>query len=305
MHFNRPKFLICLTLLSFFSCQKDVIQYNVVCEHAVEPTFKPYESPINVALVLGGGGVRGMAHVGVLEVLEEEGIPIDLIVGCSAGSLIGALYCHFPCADYVKSVLMTKKRKDFYTLNIFKIKFGIFHRKPFIHFMNQQIGCKKFEELKLKLAVVATDLLTGDLVVFNRGLINPTVHASCAIPFCFSPVKYDDRSLIDGGVSCPIPVQVARDLGAKIVIAVNIEAEIDDVKPVHLIDIAMRSAHIKHYHHTKFCLSGADVLIRPKVGHIGTFDEGRNQELYEAGKFAARKAMEQIKLALMACPLRN
>lgn len=302
MHINFSKCFTFILLITFFSCQKDVIQYNVVCEHAVDPTFQPYDSPIRVALVLGGGGVRGMAHVGVLEVLEQEGIPIDLIVGCSAGSLIGALYCNFPCADYVKTVLMSKKRKDFFSLNIFKIKFGIFHRKPFIHFMNQQIGCKKFEELQLKLAVVATDLLTGDLVVFNKGLINPTVHASCAIPFCFSPVKYDHRSLIDGGVACPIPVKVARDLGAKIIIAVNIEAEIDDVRPVHLIDIAMRGARIKHYHHTKFCISDADILIRPKVGHIGTFDEGKNLELYEAGKLAARRAIEKIKLALMTCP---
>ena len=298
MFLNTHLFFIVTSVLLLTSCQRQAYFYSVMSNHSRFPsTFERYQHPIEVALVLGGGGARGMAHVGVLEVLQKEGIPIDLIVGCSAGSLVGALYANCKDAEQVKSLLIRKKRKDFVSANLLNFKFGLFHRKPFICLMNNCLGDKKFEDLEIPLVVVATDLCGGKLVSFNKGPIVPTVHASCAVPFYFSPIKYDNRTLVDGGVADPIPVQVARDLGAKIVIAVNIEASLEGNYSFNLIDVAVRSAEIKHMQHGRLCMEDADVIIRPDVGHVGIFEE-KNIELYEAGKQAAEKALPLIKRAL-------
>jgi NTE family protein len=289
-------FLIVLTSLCIFleGCQTPVCRgKETIPDHTL--TINTYPTPVRVAVVLGGGGARGMAHVGVLEELENANIPIDLIVGCSAGSIVGALYANNPDIQYVKNTLMKKKRKDFFVTNFFRSRFGFFHRKPFICFTNQQLGCKNFEDLTIHLAVVATDLLTGELVTFNSGPVSPPVHASCAVPVCFTPINYGGRFLVDGGVADPVPVQVAQDFGAEIIIAVDIGPQLNNIPPENLFQVGVRSAFIKHISQSNISVKGADFVINPGVGHIGMFDEDCNEELYLSGKNATKEIIPELK----------
>jgi NTE family protein len=253
------------------------------------------QHPVRVALVLGSGGARGMAHIGVLEELEEAQIKIDLIVGCSAGSLIGALYADHPHAESLMAMTMHRKREDFFELDWWRCRYGIMHRKPFIEFINSTIGNKTFEQLKIPLIVVATDLCRGEKVCFASGPIAPTIHASCAVPFCMCPVKYNGRVLVDGGVIDPVPVSVAKQFNPALIIAVDISSPLDVYdEPGHLFDIATRSAEISRKEHTRLCTQGADILIQPNVGDTGMFEDECNGDLYFEGRRAAREALPRI-----------
>ncbi len=251
--------------------------------------------PVRIALVLGSGGARGMAHVGVLEELERAHIQIDLIVGCSAGSVIGALYADNPQAESIMAMTLHRKRHDFLELCWWRCRYGFMHRGPFIDFINTTLASKTFEELKIPLVVVATDLCKGEKVCFASGPIAPTIHASCAIPFCMCPVRYNGRILVDGGVIDPIPVSVAKLFNPDLIIAVDISSPLDGYdSPGHLFDIAKRSAEISHQEHSRLCGLGADITIRPDVGQAGIFDDECNATLYQAGKQAAIEALPAI-----------
>lgn len=298
-HFPKQlSFILFLSFaLLFQSCQQKVCRGNFTISES-HLSVVEYPSPIRVAVVLGGGGARGMAHVGVLEELERAGIPIDLIVGCSAGSIVGALYANNPDIEYVKCTLIKKKRKDFFITNFFKSRFGFFHRKPFICFTNRELGCKHFEDLQIPLAVVATDLISGELVTYNTGPVSPPVHASCAVPVCFTPISYDGRYLVDGGVADPVPVQVAKDLGAEIIIAVDIGPTLNNIPPDNLFQVGVRSAFIKHICQSRVSVKDADFVIYPGMGHVGMFDEDCNEDLYLSGKSAAQAIIPAIKKTL-------
>lgn len=257
--------------------------------------------PVRVALVLGSGGVRGMAHVGVLEELELADIKIDLIVGCSAGSVIGALYADHPNAEALTAMTMHRKREDFLELCWWRCRYGFMHRGPFIEFINCTLGDKTFEDLKIPLVVVATDLCRGEKVCFASGPVAPTIHASCAVPFCICPVRYNGRILVDGGVIDPIPVSVAKLFNPDLIIAVDIGCLLEAYEgPGHLFDIAKRSAEISRMEQTRLCLEGADIVIHPDVGTTGMFDDECNSDLYYEGRKAARAAIPAILEALRA-----
>lgn len=294
------KLLLFMTLLCLFAgC----------CPHKYVPKGEPPPLPpicvpekIRVALVLGGGGVRGMAHVGVIEELEKAGVCFDLIVGCSAGSIVGALYADCPCSEHIKEAVSKIKSNSILDINIWECRYGLSQGRSLHKVICEYLDAETFEELQVPLVVVASDLYSGELVPIGSGDLEKAVQASCSIPFLFVPQEHLGRILVDGGVINPVPVQVAKDLGAEIVIAVDLCELLPTTFPTNLFQIATRSAEIAFTWQNQTCTKGADVIIRPKMCGVGTFNDCMKPLLYEAGKEAAREALPRIQALLAKTP---
>lgn len=279
-----------------------------MCPRTYIPNGEPSELPpfyvpekVRVALVLGSGGVRGMAHVGVLEEFERAGIHFDLIVGCSAGSIVGALYADNPNAEYIKEAVYKIRTNSILDLDFWHCRYGISQGRSMRKILNQYLEAECFENLQIPLVVVATDLNSGELVPMGSGELVKCVQASASIPFIFVPIEHHGRILVDGGVVNPVPVRVARDLGAEIVIAVDLCELLPTNFPTNLFQIANRSTEIIFLWQNERCVRGADVIIRPKMCDIGTFNDKKKWEIYEAGKVAAREAIPRIRELISEC----
>ncbi len=271
------------------------------------PDENPPETPsfyvperIRVALVLGSGGVRGMAHVGVIEELEAAGIPIDLIVGCSAGSIVGALYADNPSAEAIKCAVWKLRTNSLLDINLWTCRYGLSKENSMHQVLDDHLCAETFDQLRIPLVVVAADLHSGELVPMGSGDLVQSIQASCSLPFVFVPCKYMGRVLVDGGVINPVPVKVARDLGAEIIIAVDLCELLDQTVPSNLIEILTRSAEIAFMWQNETCTKHSDVIVRPKTCGCGTFSEDRKAELYWAGKRAAKEMIPRIKGLLKA-----
>jgi NTE family protein len=249
---------------------------------------------IRVALVLGSGGVRGMAHVGVIEELVAAGIPIDLIVGCSAGSIVGSLYADNPDVSNLKRAVWGMRSNSLLDIDIWECRYGLSQGKSMCRIFDKYLTARTFEELKIPLVVVASDLHSGELVPLGSGDLVKAVRASCSIPFVYVPCDYLGRILVDGGVVNPVPVKVAHDLGANIVIAVDLAELLDKTFPTNLFQVATRSAEIAFMWQNEVCTRKADVIIRPKTCGVGAFNDELKALIYEAGKRAAREQIPRI-----------
>lgn len=277
------------------------------CPHKFVPNQSPPPLPpvyvperIRVALVLGSGGVRGMAHVGVLEELEAAGIPIDLIVGCSAGSIVGALYADNPNASEIRSAVWKIKTDSFLDIDLLRCRYGLSQGNTLRNVLNEYLGAGAFEQLKIPLIVVASDLYTGELVPIGSGDLIKAVQASCSIPFVFVPCEHMGRVLVDGGIINPVPVKVAWDLDAEVIIAVDLCELLPTTFPTNLFEVVTRSAEIAFMWQNESCTKKADVVIRPKTCGVGTFNDKMKLQIYEAGRQAAREKIPQIRDLLNA-----
>ncbi len=249
---------------------------------------------VRVALVLGGGGFRGLSHVGVLQALEEANIPIDLIVGCSAGAIVGSLYADTPNASYVRKIVTPLRAWDLLDINVLYARYGLVQGRSLSRFLTSHLSCHYFEELQIPLCIVATDIMAGNLACFTAGPLIPPVRASCAVPFIFSPVYLYKRWLVDGGVIDPVPVKTAKEYGATIVIAVDLCRLLPRTCPNNLFGIAARATEIALSLHSANCVEGAEIVIRPELGDMGIFDDCNPDHVYEAGYRAAYKVLPQI-----------
>lgn len=272
------------------------------CPHRYIPRPNPDPLPsfyvpekIKVALVLGSGGVRGMAHVGVIEELVKAGIKIDLIVGCSAGSIVGALYAHNPNVEAVKNAIWHLRTESILDFDLLKCRYGLSQGRSMQFVLDKYLDAENFEDLNIPLVVVASDLYTGELVPMGSGDLEKAVQASCSIPFIFVPREHMGRILVDGGVINPVPAKVARDLGAQIVIAVDLCELLPRTFPTNLFQIATRSAEIEFMWQNEVCTKCADIIIRPKTCGVGTFNDKMKRLLYNAGKHAAKEQIHHIK----------
>jgi NTE family protein len=265
------------------------------------PSFYVPEK-IRVALVLGSGGVRGMAHVGVLEELEAAGIPIDIIIGCSAGSIVGALYADNPDACAIKEAVSKIKTASVLDFDVWQCRYGLCQGRSLLRVIDKYIGAECFDELKIPLVVVASDLNSGELVPMGTGRVENAVVASCSIPFMFVPCEHMGRILVDGGVVNPVPVKLAKDLGADIVIAVDLCELLTRTFPTNLFEVAERSAEIAFMWQNESCSHCADVIIRPKTCDVGTFADDKKELLYQAGRKAARDVMCVIQQKIAEIP---
>ena len=284
-----------------------VVLSSCGCPHRFKPQDNPPPLPcfyvpenIRVALVLGSGGVRGMAHVGVLEELEAAGIPIDLIVGCSAGSIVGALYADNPCVAAIKEAVWKIKSASLLDLDIWQCRYGLCQGRTLRKVLHKHLHSENFDQLQIPLIVVASDLHTGELVPIGGGCVEKAVQASCSIPFIFVPSEHMGRILVDGGTVNPVPVKVAHDLGSDIIIAVDLCELLPQTFPNNLFEVVTRSAEIAFMWQNESCSHHASVIIRPKTCDVGTFNDSMKSQLYEAGKRAAREKIPEIKEKLAA-----
>ncbi|MBI1976800.1 MAG: patatin-like phospholipase family protein [Candidatus Omnitrophica bacterium] len=249
-----------------------------------------------VALVLGGGSARGLAHLGCLQVLEREGITCDLVVGASIGSLLGAIYAlGIPLAKAEKRALRTDWR-DIVKLRI--SKFGLSDGRGLEQIIREEIEDKKFEDLKIPLAVVTTDIERGEEVVFTSGPLSKVILASCSLPGIFAPVRIGDKLLLDGGIKHTVPVGVARRLGATFVIACDVGFCVRTGKIQNVFQILVQAFQIKGQELNYYQSMTADVVIRPDLKDIDQASFHRGKEAMDAGVKATEEAMAELKRKL-------
>lgn len=258
------------------------------------PWIEPPDGQVKVALVLGGGGSKGLAHLGVLNELEAAGIHPDLIVGCSSGGIVGALYADDPHVKRLESLLINLKKSDLIDFSFFASKFGLVKGDSLRNFLDKELKAKTFEELKIPLVVVATDLKTGELIELGGGEITPALVASAAVPGVFKPVEYLGRYLVDGGVANPIPVEVAQKYHPKVIIAVDVGENLSSEDPLHFFGIARRGVSISHRKLSAYVTREADVLIDMHFQDLGLFTDSFNQEIYDHGRKKTQEALPKI-----------
>lgn len=266
------------------------------------PQPREIKKPVKVALVLGSGGARGIAHVGVLEELEKANIPIDLIIGCSAGSIVGALYADSKCTENLKEVFLTLKTNYLIDFNLCAARYGLCQGRSLRWFLEENLDAENFEDLKLPFFAVTTDLYSGELVPIGGGPIVPAVEASSSIPFIFAPVSLHGRVFVDGGVVDPCPVRVAKHFEPDIIIAVELCNLLPPRFPTNLFGVATRSMEIVFLWQSEDCIRNADVVISPECGDIGCFDDKYHEEIYQAGRKAAIEMIPKIKELLAKGP---
>lgn len=257
-----------------------------------------------VGLALGSGAAKGYAHIGVLTVLEKEGIPIDMIAGTSAGALIGALYAQGRTTNEIKSLIIDLGRKRLTLLTDLALpKTGLIRGRKIEDTLRSIMGDIEFGDLKMPFACVATDIITGEEVVIKQGLVWEGVRASVSIPVLLAVARREGRYLVDGVLTNPVPVSVLREMGADFIIAVNtITDRSKSLKPVskkpNIFSVIMQTIHIVASQSLKSSLTGADVVIEPQVASIGYFDFHRAQECILQGELAAQGAIMPIKEGL-------
>jgi len=260
------------------------------------PSPTPPQRPARIALVLGAGASKGFAHVGVLKILETARIPIHMIVGTSVGSFVGSLYANGYDAYALQKIALSLERSDVGELTI--PDNGFLKGERLRDFINSKLNSAPSGKPKIPFYAVATDIRTGEGVVFNSGNIGMAVQASCAIPGVFQPARFSGKSYVDGGVVKPLAVDVARTYGADVVIAVDISSGIDTVVPTSTMETIMKSIQIMYSKMSLTPISQADVVIKPVVGFVGSADFSQRNEAIMEGEKAALAAMPQINALL-------
>jgi len=262
-----------------------------------------------VGLALGGGGARGFAHIGVLDVLQQEEVPIDMIAGASFGALIGAIYAQGKDTKEMKNVALEFNWKKLISLADFNLhKSGFIGGRRIENLLKSIMGGDvKFNELNITLACVATDVNTCGEVIIDQGSVLDAIRASISIPGIFTVVKWRGRYLVDGGLVDPVPVSVLQRMGADFIIAVNVIPDIHhkvmavdedvklDLKEPSIFSVIMQSIQRAQCLLVKSSIQGADIIISPNVVHIGFGDFHRAQECIKQGEIAARDSIWKIK----------
>jgi len=265
-----------------------------------------------VGLALSGGAARGFAHVGVLRVLQKEGIPIDMIAGTSSGAVMGAAY-----AWSQDTVRMTKDALDAGWKRMAPLidpsipKTGFIKGKKIQDLISNYVGGNiKFSDLKIPFACVATDIDTGEEIVIDSGSVPEALRASISIPGIFTVVKREGRYLVDGGLTTPVPVEVVKSMGADFIIAVNVNPDVADRmgktsqervaarKEPNIFQVMMQSIYITTYSLARNSLESADIVIEPDISNIGAGDFKKARELITRGRQAAQNAIPEIKRKL-------
>jgi NTE family protein len=250
-----------------------------------------------ISLVLGAGSARGLAHIGVIQVLEENNVPIDCIVGSSMGAMVGGVYA---CGVDMKMLGRMLQHMDMNILFDLKIpRIGFIAGNKISDFLNLLTKKKRFEDLELPLAMVATDLISGQEVVMREGSIAEAIRASISIPGVFCPVKREGMVLVDGAVLNRLPVETAHNLGASSIVAVDVSfSESKQVIVNNAMDVIMTSLDLMQKQQFDLIYDKADILIQPEVGNFSPRDFNRVGDLIALGRKAAEDKIEEIKKAL-------
>jgi NTE family protein len=263
----------------------------------------PVQRP-GIGLALGGGFARGFAHLGVLQVLEQNKIPISHIAGTSVGSILGAAYAS---GAPLERIIATCRKLRFRDIARWRVsRLGLASNQRLGDLIAQVFESRSFESLHIPLAVVATDLANGDAVIFTHGNLSDAIRASCAFPGLFEPVKIGTRCLADGGLVAQVPTRAARHLGARHVLGVSVGVE-DGRRgaPTNIFQVVCRAVSAAQKHQLEMWERHADLVLRPDVQHLAWDDFHRADEAIEAGAAAARRALPRIQKLLSSpeiCP---
>lgn len=274
------------------------------CGTATQPKPQPIPSvqakpKAVVGLALGGGASKGFAHIGVLKVLQANNIPVNIVTGTSAGSIVGSLYASGMPPDRLELEAEILGKTDLVDLTLSTT--GFIKGEKLQNYINQKVGNRPLQALPVKFAAVATNLDTGKMVAFNRGNVGQAVRASVSIPNVFRPTVIGNQRYVDGGLAAPVPVSAAKNLGANFVIAVDISA-----KPARLSDAGFfsyldQSLNIMSTAALQNELAKADIVIKPQVQHLGAvggFDQ--KTQAIKLGEQAALAVLPEIKRKLAA-----
>ncbi|WP_460822176.1 patatin-like phospholipase family protein [Lysobacter olei] len=285
----RPLMLLALALL-LGACGSDNVKPTPPTATPVAPVRV---APVKVGIALGGGAAKGFAHIGVIKMLEANGIRPVVVSGTSAGSVVGALYASGMDAFQMQKVAFALDEDRIRDVSLFSG--GVIKGQKLQDYVNELVAQRKLEAMKRPLAVVATRLEDGKRTVFVRGNTGQAVRASSSIPGVFEAVKIGGSTYVDGGVVSPVPVDAARELGADFIIAVDISSKADGKAPGSLLGNINQSITIMGQKLGALELARADIVLRPKVLAIGAADfEQKNTAILE-GERAALAAMPQIK----------
>jgi NTE family protein len=261
----------------------------------IEKIDPPVRKPLKIGLALGGGAARGFAHVGVIAVLEEAGFKPQLVVGTSAGSLVAAIYASGKTSAQLQQTALTMEEVAItdWMLPIFGR--GMFRGDALARYVNQLVGARLIENMAIPLGIVATDLNSGQAVLFQRGDTGAAVRASSAVPAVFVPVKINGHEYVDGGLVSPVPVRYARQMGADVVIAVDISSPPEgnpagDTLQILLQTFAIMGKSINHYE-----LKEADVVVRPSLTGLKSADFSSRQRAIDAGRAAMLAALPALR----------
>lgn len=267
---------------------------------------KPLNNRKKIGLALGGGGWRGIAHIGVLKVLEKNGIPIDFISGTSAGALIGGLYSYFGNATDLENFILNFGYRDLFSaISDPRLKSGIFKGDKFIRYVNHLTNNADIKDLKIPFSAVATNLITGKAVYLKEGNMAEAIRSSISIPLVFQPTFRDEMYLVDGGLTENIPIRCVKDMGADIVIAVNLNSNLfpmreSDIKSSS--SIALVTTRITLDGLASFLSKEADILIEPKIQRQDIkisfsyfFKFVKEKEIIKTGEEETEKFISDIK----------
>ena len=271
---------------------------NASADSTASKTPGAVKKPIRLGLALGGGAARGFAHVGVIEVLEEAGIKPQLIVGTSAGSVVAAFYASGKTSAQLQRIseMMDESMLTDWTVPL--LTRGVMRGDALTKYIDQQLNIKKIEEMKIPLGVVATDLHSGQAILFQRGDVALAVRASSSVPAVFPPVKIGDREYVDGGLVSPVPVRFARQMGADVVLAVDISSPPEGNKADGMLQILLQTFSIMGKSINDFELKDADVVVRPQLQGVGSAAFNERKRSMEAGRAAMLALLPQLKSLL-------
>ncbi len=274
--------------LSLSGCDKNV-------QTPVQTTPMKAREPV-IAVALGGGGAKGFAHIGVLKVLESHGIKPKIITGTSAGSFVGSLYASGKTPYQLQQLALNFKESDIRDLTLNRQGFLLGQKLQ--DYVNKNVGNKPIEQFPIRFAAVATRLDNGRKADFIKGNAGQAVRASCSIPNVFVPAVIGGQKYVDGGLVSPIPVKTAQDMGADIVIAVDISARPDGSKAMNMFGVLDQTINIMGQQSIDAELKQANVVIQPKVGHIGTLDLKSSNETILEGEKAAQLKIRAVQKAI-------
>ncbi len=277
---RRKTFLLLVLVVMFaMSCvQKESVQ--------------PQQQPAKIAVVLGAGASKGFAHIGVFKILEMNKVPVHMVVGTSAGSFVGSLYAYGFNAFQLQKIALSLEKSDVADLTI--PDNGFIKGEKLEEYINRMVKNTPMEKFRTPFYAVATNIQNGQETIFGQGNAGIAVRSSCSIPGVFRPVKSGGKMYVDGGVVSPVAVDAARKYGADFVIAVDISGDVDSSQPQGTLENILQSINIMYSKIAAVQLAKADIVIKPKVGYIGSADFDKRHEAILEGEKAASEAMPKI-----------
>lgn len=256
--------------------------------------------PPRIGLALGGGAARGFAHVGVIQVLEEAGIRPALVVGTSAGSLVAALYASGKTGAQLQQLAETMEEASFADWMLPVFSRGMLRGEAFARYVSTQVNGRTIETMPMPLGIVATDLNTGQGVLFQRGDTASAVRASSAVPAVFQPVKISGREYVDGGLVSPVPVRYARQMGAELVVAVDISSPPEGNAASDTLQVLLQTFSIMSKSINALELRDADLVVRPTLVGVGSADFSARRLAIDAGRRTMQQLLPQLRAAIEA-----